>query len=169
MDARDLNVLQTHGKNAAAWNVFPDPQSCAVRSPSVEPVFFFFFMQADLVKCKKKILILQTIIMKWDIVSGLFFFFHYFSWCSVQKALWTVLFDPHLVLLSPFSFLSLCFLFCFVSVMPFACSSNEYLHWLQQMEISQYKVCRGSSGCIVSCQWQSVGCNTLHWKLWVGR
>lgn len=32
MDACDLNVSQTHGENAAAWNVFADPLGCAVRS-----------------------------------------------------------------------------------------------------------------------------------------
>lgn len=52
-----------------------------------------------------------------------------------------------------FSFLSLSLFFLrggFVYVMPLGCSSRGYHHYLQQMEISQYKVCRGSSTCAVN-------------------
>jgi len=161
MDACDLNVLQTHGKKTAAWNVFADLQSCAVKSLSVEHVFIFFFMQADLFsKMYKKMLILKTIYMKWDAVS--FFIIS----AGAQSRKLSRLFLLHIY------FSCLLFLFFhrlyFLFVMPLPCSSSECLHWLQQMEISQCKVCIDRSACIVSFQWWSVG-RTLHWKLWAGR
>lgn len=75
MDACDLNVSQTHGKNTAAWNAFADPGSCAVRSLRLEPGFVFFFMQADLFSKMYK----KCLSSKQSTLNGTLFLFSLFQ------------------------------------------------------------------------------------------
>lgn len=124
-------------------------------------VFAFFFMQADLFsKMYKKKFTLKTINVKWDIVSLFIISAGGQSRKLFRMYLFHIYFSCLLFVFFPFTVSG--FLWGgFVYVMPLASSSTEHLHCLQQMEISQYKVCRGSSGCVVNGSLQE-----RHWKLW---
>lgn len=140
MHACDFHVSETHGKNAAVWNVLI--HRVTQLGLWVWSFFFvFFFTLADLFSK----IYWKCLSSKQPAWNGTLFLFSLFQLVlSPESSLDCIC--STFILAVFFFFHWVWFLFCFICVMPLACSSSEYLHWLQQMEISQYKVYRGNSG-----------------------